>query len=120
MRHWPKHLVLAMLQLYQWTLSPAFAFIGVRCRHEPSCSHYAAAAVRRHGAWVGAWMALARVQRCRPGGSAGYDPAPEAIAPGAWRAPWRVADWRGPQGCDHKHDGRRASGGDKVEPDQHA
>lgn len=86
-----------LVRVYQLTLSPAFAALGLRCRHEPSCSRYADAALARHGAWAGAWMALARLMRCRPGGSYGFDPAPEDLPRRArWWAPWRYGDWRGP------------------------
>lgn len=47
------------------------------CRHEPSCSHYAIAALSRHGALRGGWLTLRRVARCHPWGSWGYDPVPE-------------------------------------------
>lgn len=93
-------MALALLRLYQLTLSPAFAALGVRCRHEPSCSRYAADAVRRHGLWPGAWMALARLSRCRPGGSQGYDPAPAEAPRARWWRPWAYGDWRGPRGVD--------------------
>lgn len=96
----------ALLVTYKVTLSPLLALFGARCRHMPSCSEYGAEAVSRHGVWYGAWMALARFQRCRPGGSSGYDPVPEHIdrAP---LAPWRAGDW--------------ASGERRVpEPDQKA
>ncbi|MEL7487290.1 MAG: membrane protein insertion efficiency factor YidD, partial [Pseudomonadota bacterium] len=46
---------LGLLWLYQRSLSPLFYFLGARCRHEPSCSHYAADAFRRHGPWRGFW-----------------------------------------------------------------
>lgn len=83
---------------YQLSLSPAITAIGVRCRHEPTCSHYARDALERHGAWLGVWMTLARVLRCRPGGSSGYDPVPDELDARATPAqPWRAADWRGPR-----------------------
>ena len=81
------------LYVYRVTLSPALYALGVRCRHEPSCSAYAIDAMRAHGAWAGAWMALARLCRCRPGGSSGLDPAPKR-ARGPWWRPWRYGVWR--------------------------
>ncbi len=65
----------ALLKTYKLTLSPVFMTLGARCRHEPSCSEYAAEAVRRHGL-RGVPMALGRVWRCRPGGTHGWDPVP--------------------------------------------
>ena len=80
-----------LIRLYQLTLS---ALIGRQCRHLPTCSAYADEAVARHGAWAGGWMALARLSRCRPGGTSGYDPAPERLPPGArWLRPWRYGVW---------------------------
>jgi len=68
----------ALLKGYKLTLSPLFMALGARCRHEPSCSEYAAEAVRRHGVLRGGRLAVGRVLRCRPGGTHGYDPVPES------------------------------------------
>jgi len=68
--------VSALLKIYKLTLSPAFMALGVRCRHEPTCSEYAAEAVRRHGFVRGGGLGLRRVARCRPGGTHGWDPVP--------------------------------------------
>jgi len=46
------------------------------CRFTPSCSHYAAEAIQRHGAVGGLWLATRRLSRCRPGGARGADPVP--------------------------------------------
>ncbi len=83
-----------LLRAYKLTLSNVFYAVGVRCRHEPSCSEYAADAMDRHGIWPAFWMALARVQRCRPGGSHGFDPAPETLAETSALRPWRYGVWR--------------------------
>ncbi len=68
-------LLLGLIRLYQLTLSP---WLGPRCRYEPTCSHYAAEAVRRHGAARGVWLAAKRLGRCHPWGRSGYDPVPTA------------------------------------------
>jgi putative membrane protein insertion efficiency factor len=47
------------------------------CRFDPSCSHYAAEAVERHGAARGTLLAVRRIARCHPWGGAGFDPVPE-------------------------------------------
>jgi uncharacterized protein len=47
------------------------------CRFTPTCSHYAAEAVCRHGAGRGLVLTLRRLGRCRPGGPCGFDPVPE-------------------------------------------
>jgi uncharacterized protein len=84
----------ALLKGYKATLSPVFMACGAHCRHFPSCSEYAAECVSRHGVWAGSWMAVARLSRCRPGGSHGEDPAPTLTSTGArWFAPWRYGVW---------------------------
>jgi len=83
----------AVLKVYKATLSHVFAVFGAQCRHLPTCSEYAAGCVSCHGVWPGAWMALARLSRCHPLGSSGFDPVPEhrPHVP-AWQ-PWRYGDW---------------------------
>jgi putative membrane protein insertion efficiency factor len=66
-------LVLFGIELYRLLLSP---LISAACRFEPSCSQYAAAAVRRHGAVRGSWMGMQRLLRCHPFHAGGYDPIP--------------------------------------------
>ncbi|HVS01635.1 MAG TPA: membrane protein insertion efficiency factor YidD [Thermoanaerobaculia bacterium] len=56
---------------YQATLSPAMPHLGVRCRFQPSCSRYAAGAIRRHGALGGSLRVGWRVARCGPWTPAG-------------------------------------------------
>lgn len=46
------------------------------CRHLPTCSEYACEAIARHGTLRGTLLALGRLGRCHPFGSAGYDPVP--------------------------------------------
>lgn len=67
---WP---LLLLVQLYRYTLSP---WLGPNCRFEPTCSEYALAALRQHGAFRGTWLAARRIGRCHPWGGAGYDPVP--------------------------------------------
>jgi len=50
----------------------------VGCKFYPSCSHYAAEAIERHGAARGARLAVARLWRCRPFTQGGFDPVPDA------------------------------------------
>ncbi len=76
-----KYIVLALLQVYRWIVSPAKIFLfgpGARCRFTPTCSQYALQAVKTHGALSGGWLATKRVCRCHPWGGAGYDPVPDA------------------------------------------
>ena len=66
--------LLGLIRLYQLTLSP---WLGTKCRYEPTCSHYAAEALTRHGVRRGVWLAAKRLGRCHPWGRSGYDPVPE-------------------------------------------
>ncbi|OKI25174.1 hypothetical protein A6A07_31100 [Streptomyces sp. CB03911] len=69
-------LFLRAVHRYQRHLSPR---LRVRCRYVPSCSVYAADAVRLHGLERGCVLAAQRLRRCRshvPTGTA--DPVPSA------------------------------------------
>jgi len=68
-------LLIGLIRLYQLVLSP---WIGHQCRFTPTCSHYAIAAIRTHGALKGAWLALRRIARCHPFSQGGHDPVPDA------------------------------------------
>jgi putative membrane protein insertion efficiency factor len=82
--------LLGLIRFYQVTLS---LVLGRHCRYLPTCSDYAAEAIRRHGAWAGLWLGLARVSRCHPWGGEGFDPVPETFPRADWRA-WRHVAWR--------------------------
>lgn len=62
-----------VLHGYQLLLSPV---LGGQCRFHPTCSVYAREAIASHGAAHGGWLALKRILRCQPFGSAGLDPVP--------------------------------------------
>jgi len=66
-------LLQALIRAYQLLLSP---MLGGQCRFIPSCSQYAAEAIRRHGALRGSRLALWRILRCQPFSAGGYDPVP--------------------------------------------
>ncbi len=68
-----RSLLRGLIRIYQWVIAPLFPG---SCRFEPSCSHYAAEAIARHGAVRGTWLALWRIVRCNPWGDAGLDPVP--------------------------------------------
>ena len=61
------------VRVYQLTVRPV---IGAHCRFEPSCSHYAIAALQSHGAARGSLLAARRVLRCNPWTEGGFDPVP--------------------------------------------
>ena len=84
-------LLLAPIALYRLTISP---LLGVNCRHLPSCSDYAREAIDTNGAWKGGWLGLARLCRCHPFGSHGFDPVPELSGERHTFAPWRYGRWR--------------------------
>jgi putative membrane protein insertion efficiency factor len=94
-----KLLAYGLIQLYRYTLS---AFTGRTCRHLPTCSEYTRDAIWRFGLWPGGWMGLARIVRCRPGGTHGYDPVPAALPARAhWYLPWRYGTWSGTAETQH-------------------
>ncbi|MEO6831855.1 MAG: membrane protein insertion efficiency factor YidD [Chitinophagaceae bacterium] len=73
MRKLTSFLLIGLIRLYQWLLSP---LLGASCRYTPTCSAYAAEAIKKYGALKGGWMAIKRISSCRPGGGHGYDPVP--------------------------------------------
>ena len=101
----PRRAVLAAIRAYQLTAS---AVLGRQCRYLPTCSDYAAEAVRRYGVWPGCWMATARLCRCHPFGGWGYDPVPLRCEPVPAAAPWRYGVWRMPATAGEAD--RRSSG----------
>jgi uncharacterized protein len=67
--------LLFAVRVYQTFFS---ALMPSACKFYPSCSHYAAEAVRIHGARRGSWLALRRVSRCHPFTPGGVDLVPGA------------------------------------------
>ncbi|OQX30020.1 MAG: membrane protein insertion efficiency factor YidD [Spirochaeta sp. LUC14_002_19_P3] len=67
---WP---VLISIKFYQIIISP---HLPQRCRFYPSCSVYAAEALKKHGLIKGSALSIRRILRCRPGKPGGYDPVP--------------------------------------------
>jgi uncharacterized protein len=68
-----KYVLLALLKVYQWCISPLF---GPTCRFYPSCSRYAYEAIATHGAIRGSYLAIRRLLRCHPWNPGGLDPVP--------------------------------------------
>ena len=61
---------LAVLRAYQLLVSP---LLGQRCKYHPSCSAYAAAAIRELGLVRGSLLAGWRLLRCNPWSHGGAD-----------------------------------------------
>ncbi|CAM3040912.1 membrane protein insertion efficiency factor YidD [Rariglobus hedericola] len=75
----PAKALLGLVWVYQHTLSPAIPAVfgqACACRFHPTCSYYAADAVRTHGAIRGVWLAVRRLLRCTPLHPGGIDPVP--------------------------------------------
>ena len=70
--------LLFAVRVYQAFFS---ALMPSACKFYPSCSHYAAEAVRIHGARRGSWLALRRISRCHPFTPGGVDLVPDAFNP---------------------------------------
>ena len=67
-------LALALIRLYQLTLSP---FLPANtCRFYPTCSRYSYEAIEKYGMLKGGWLALKRILRCQPFFPGGFDPVP--------------------------------------------
>ncbi len=63
---WSAAAALAGIRGYRATLGPVTRAMGVRCRFEPSCSHYGEAAIAKYGLLKGGWRTLTRIVRCGP------------------------------------------------------
>lgn len=75
---------LFLIAVYQRAVSPvlhAVAGPACGCRFYPSCSHYAAEALRTHGLLRGLALAAWRLLRCTPLSEGGLDPVPPPAAP---------------------------------------
>ncbi len=65
------------IRLYQLILSPILStYLGMRCRYEPSCSHYMIGAINEWGVIKGTYLGIKRIGRCQPWGGFGPDPVP--------------------------------------------
>jgi uncharacterized protein len=74
----PTRVLLAPIRFYQRFISPG---LPASCRYYPTCSSYAAEALREHGALRGSWLAIRRLGRCHPWHEGGYDPVPPRREP---------------------------------------
>ena len=65
-----RSIAIAPIRFYQRVVSPA---IPQRCKYYPSCSEYAAGAVRQYGILRGVVLAGWRLLRCNPLSNGGFD-----------------------------------------------
>ena len=63
---WTGATAVGAIHLYQATLSPVYAKMGVQCRFTVTCSHYGEEAIRKYGLAKGGYLAAKRVLRCGP------------------------------------------------------
>jgi len=66
--------LLCLVRAYRW-LRPALG--PPRCRFQPTCSQYALEAIEVHGSLRGSYMAAARILKCHPFHTGGFDPVPD-------------------------------------------
>ena len=73
-------MITVLTGVYRYVLRPIWpggAPAGVRhCRFHPTCSDYAAQALRAHGPLRGTALATWRLLRCNPLNAGGHDPVP--------------------------------------------
>jgi putative membrane protein insertion efficiency factor len=68
-----------LVTAYRYTVGPLLATLGngvagaPRCKYHPSCSQYAADALRTHGLVRGCVLAAWRLARCNPWSHGGID-----------------------------------------------
>ncbi len=68
-----KRVLLFLIEVYRRYISP---LKPPCCRYIPTCSEYAAEAIKKYGAGRGGWLAFKRIMRCHPFHKGGYDPVP--------------------------------------------
>jgi putative membrane protein insertion efficiency factor len=66
-----RSLAIAPIRLYQLLISPLLP--ANTCKFHPTCSEYAALAIRKHGVFRGVPMAGWRLLRCHPWSRGGID-----------------------------------------------
>ncbi len=66
-------ILLGGIRIYKIVISP---LLPPSCRFYPTCSSYAAEAVKKYGPFRGFWMGVRRIVRCHPWNPGGYDPVP--------------------------------------------
>ena len=69
--HIPRNAVIALITVYQHTLSPDHGPLRHLhtygyCRHDPSCSEHAKQVLHRYGFVIGALLGLRQILSCHP------------------------------------------------------
>ncbi len=77
-------ILLLSIRAYQLTLGQ---ILPPACRFEPTCSRYAAEALRRRGLIMGLTLTTWRLLRCQPFCRGGHDPVPDSGWPGPGGTP---------------------------------
>lgn len=75
----PAKLAIALVRVYQVTISPLKRLLlgpNAGCRFYPTCSEYARQSLAAHGLIKGVWLALKRILSCHPYHPGGFDPVP--------------------------------------------
>lgn len=71
-----QNIVLRVLTVVMIGVRPLLGPRGV-CRFTPTCSVYAAQAIKKYGVIKGGWLSLKRLSKCHPFcRHSGYDPVP--------------------------------------------
>lgn len=73
-----KYLLMGLIRVYQWTISP---LLGPVCKYHPSCSRYGFEAIKVHGALKGSILTAWRILRCNPWSAGGFDYVPARKRP---------------------------------------
>ena len=68
-----KKIIIRFIKIYQHVPGPWHN----SCRHIPTCSNYAIAAIEKYGSMKGIYLSIKRILRCNPLGTSGYDPVPD-------------------------------------------
>lgn len=68
-----KQFLIMCISAYQRYIS---RYTPPSCRFHPSCSSYTKEALELHGVITGSWLGVARIFRCHPFHSGGFDPVP--------------------------------------------
>lgn len=69
-----KKILLYIIKFYRKFVSPLK--IQPTCIYIPTCSEYAAEAIKKYGSFKGTYLTAKRLLRCNPFAKGGFDPVP--------------------------------------------